>query len=76
MAEAYGEMDPREHELEGSQSPNSNKFSRDIKIGSELIFDGNKWGIVDDVTNDGMYIVVDKDGEEHTMTGDRVDHVY
>jgi len=44
-------------------------------IGCEVVFDGCRWGIVDDVTEDGRYIVVDQDGGEHELARDRIDDI-
>jgi hypothetical protein len=43
-----------------------------FKTDQEITFDGGRWGIVDVVVND-MIWVLDQDGGEHELTEARID---
>lgn len=46
----------------------------DIKAGDEIIFDGCRWGYVEEVHEDGL-LVTDQDGGDHDLDFGRVtDH--
>ena len=42
------------------------------EVGQEITFDGGRWGIVDVVVDD-MIWVLDQDGGEHELTEARID---
>jgi len=44
-------------------------------VGCEVVFDGCRWGIVEEVTEDGHFLVVDQDGGEWELPRDRIDSI-
>ena len=49
------------------------RMENEIQIGQTLIFDGCRWGIVDEVYEDS-FVVIDQEGGDHEITASRVDH--
>lgn len=47
---------------------------KQITVGTEVIFDGFVWGIVDEIDGDS-FIVLDQDGGDHEITESRVDAI-
>jgi preprotein translocase subunit YajC len=46
---------------------------KEIKVGTEVVFDGCRWGIVEAIDEDGHLIVIDQDGGDHDLAPGRVD---
>ena len=44
-------------------------------IGCECVFDGCRWGIIEDVTPLGRFIVMDQDGGDWEISGSRINNI-
>lgn len=48
-------------------------MDNEIKIGSEVLVDGWRWAVVEEITSDSTFFVVDQDGAEMEVPASRID---
>lgn len=44
-----------------------------IKVGDEVVMENGRWVMVEEVTEDGSFIVVDEDGQDFELRRNQID---